>query len=144
MSLIHAFAIGALLMAAGMSASTAAQPEATTAVITAAQAAEGRKNYQNRCASCHAGDLGGKDDAPALTGDGFMATWGAKTTKELFEFVSTTMPPDGTAIPPDEYLTIIAHILQQNGATAGTQPLTAGTEARISAVTGKAKPFIHQ
>jgi cytochrome c5 len=143
MPLIHAIAVAVLLVASGVSTSSAVQPD-MTAVITAEQAAEGRKNYQNRCASCHAGDLGGKDDAPALTGDSFLATWGAKSTKELFEFVRTTMPPDGTAIAPDEYLTILAHMLQQNGATAGTQPLTAGTDARISAVTGKAKPFIHQ
>jgi mono/diheme cytochrome c family protein len=143
MGFLHA-AAGALLVGAlgvGGSISTV-QPAA--AVFTAVQATEGRTTYQAHCASCHAGDLGGRDDAPALTGDGFLATWGGRTTTELFDFVRTTMPPDGASLTPEQYLTIVAHVLQQNGASAGEQPLTPTTAVRIGAVTGKAKPILLQ
>jgi mono/diheme cytochrome c family protein len=109
-------------------------------VFTAEQAAAGRQSHQKECASCHAGDLGGRDDAPALTGDAFMATWGTRTTKELFEFVGTTMPPEGSSMTPDDYLGVVAHMLQQNGATAGTRPLTATTAVTINAVATGKKP----
>jgi mono/diheme cytochrome c family protein len=68
---------------------------AATAIFTVAQAEAGRSAYQEHCASCHAGDLGGRNDAPALKGDAFLATWQAKPAKELVEFVSATMPPEG-------------------------------------------------
>ncbi|MGE3886048.1 MAG: c-type cytochrome [Vicinamibacterales bacterium] len=121
----------------------AGQATADGAVFTAAQAEAGRKAYQAQCASCHAGDLGGRDDAPALTGDTFMATWGARTTTELFDFVRTTMPPEGSSMTPDEYLAIVAHVLGQNGAKAGSSPLTATTGATINVVaTGKRPPSV--
>ena len=126
-----------LLLAGALLASASwlrAQP-AGAAIFTAEQAAAGRVEYQAHCAGCHAGDLGGKDDAPALMGDAFLATWNPKTTRELFDFVRTAMPPDGGSITPDQYLTIIAHVLQQNGASPGAQPLTATTAVPINQVT---------
>ena len=41
----------------------------------------------------------------------------------------------------DEYLGIVAHMLQQNGATPGARPLSATTAATIKSVaTGKKPP----
>lgn len=117
------------------------QPSPGAGVFTAEQAAAGRQSYQKECASCHASDLGGRDDAPALTGDAFMGTWGARTTTELFDFVRTTMPPEGSSMTPDDYLGVVAHLLEQNGATAGTRPLSAATAIAINSVaTGKRPP----
>jgi mono/diheme cytochrome c family protein len=117
-----------------------AQPAAQPTVFTAAQASAGKTAFQAHCASCHAGDLGGKDDAPALKGDGFLATWQAKPVNELFDFVRTTMPPEGGSISQDDYLAIVAYALQENGATAGPQPLTPATSTLISAVLSRPKP----
>jgi mono/diheme cytochrome c family protein len=117
-----------------------AQSAADAPVFTAEQATAGRTAFQAHCASCHAGDLGGRDDAPALKGDAFLATWKAKPVKELFDFVRTTMPPEGGAISADDYLAIVAYALQENGAQPGPQPLTASTSTVISAVLSRPKP----
>ena len=142
MGLINVTSGAAIFLACGIGGAwLSVQTAPEGGVFTAEQAGAGRQSYQNECASCHAGDLGGRDDAPALTGDGFMATWGARTTTELFDFVRTTMPPEGSSMTPDDYLGIVAHLLHQNGATAGTRPLAATTAATIKSVaTGKRPP----
>jgi mono/diheme cytochrome c family protein len=136
----HAGRFAVVLMCFTAGVWVSAQTAAETPVFTAAQAAAGKTAFQAHCASCHAGDLGGRDDAPALKGDTFLATWKAKPVKELFDFVRTTMPPDGGAISVDDYLAIVAYALQENGATAGPQPLTASTSTLISAVLSRSKP----
>lgn len=110
------------------------QASESSAVFTADQASAGDQQYQAKCASCHAPDLGGRDDAPALKGEAFMATWGGQTTKDLHDFISSTMPPDGGELTADEYLAVVAYVLQQNGGSAGTAPLTAATAVRVDAV----------
>ena len=138
MGIMHSTAVAVLVAAtglAGMAGPWAGTQTPAGAVFTADQAAAGEKQYQARCASCHAPDLGGRDDAPALTGDAFMATWGAQTTKDLYDFVSSTMPPDGASLTDDEMLAVVAHMLQRNGAAAGAAPLTAATAVRVDAVT---------
>jgi S-disulfanyl-L-cysteine oxidoreductase SoxD len=136
--LVRRFAVVLLSTACG--AWVSAQPAAEPPVFTAAQASAGKTAFQGHCASCHAGDLQGKDDAPALKGDAFLATWQAKPVKELFDFVRTTMPPDGGSISADDYLSIVAYVLQENGASAGPQPLTPTTSTLISAVLSRPKP----
>lgn len=116
----------------GMSRALAAQE----AVFTAAQAEAGLPAYRTHCAGCHASDLGGRDDAPALAGPDFLKTWGPRTTADLHEFVSTTMPPDGTTLTPEEYLAVIAFMLSRNGAAAGTTPLAADTAVGIATLVG--------
>jgi mono/diheme cytochrome c family protein len=105
-----------------------------TAVFTAAQAGAGRTAYRTYCAGCHAADLGGRDDAPALAGPDFLRTWGPRTTAQLHEFIRTTMPPDGSTLTPDEYLAVVAHLLERNGATPGDQPLAAATAVGIASI----------
>jgi mono/diheme cytochrome c family protein len=106
-----------------------------TAVFTAAQAEAGRTAYRTHCAGCHASDLGGRDDAPALAGPDFLKTWGPRSTAQLHDFIRTTMPPDGTALTAEEYLAVVAHLLERNGAVAGAQPLDAATAAGIASLT---------
>lgn len=92
-------------------------------VYTEAQAGIGRALYLDHCAACHAEDLGGTGDPPALAGRDFVASWRARTTKDLIRLVQT-MPPGGPALAADQSLAVAAFILQQNGAKAGDQPLT--------------------
>jgi mono/diheme cytochrome c family protein len=118
----------------GFSSSRTADALAQTAVFTAAQAEAGRSAYRSHCAGCHAGDLGGRDDAPALAGPDFLKTWGPRTTAQLHDFIRTTMPPDGTALTAEEYLAVVAQLLERNGAVAGAQPLDATTAAGIASI----------
>lgn len=115
-----------------------ASAQAPAGVFTKAQADTGRAAYKTSCASCHTADLGGSPEFPQLAGTDFIGAWGTRTTKDLYEFIHATMPPEGPQLAPDAALGIVAFILQQNGATVGTTPLTATTAATINKVaTGK-------
>lgn len=118
----------------GVGWSRTADASGQTAVFTAAQAEAGRTAYRAHCAGCHASDLGGRDDAPALAGPDFLKTWGPRTTAQLHDFIRTTMPPDGTALTAEEYLSVVAHLLERNGAVAGAQPLDATTAVGIASL----------
>jgi alcohol dehydrogenase (cytochrome c) len=108
------------------------QPQ--TAVFTADQAAAGRAAYQTTCAGCHMADLGGRNEAPQLAGGNFMSTWRTRSTRDLFEFTQSTMPPSGENLPVEQYVNIIAYILQSNGAAAGAQPFTPATAVPIGTI----------
>src|SRR5205814_9265411 len=106
---------------------------------TAAQAAAGRAAYQANCSSCHLPDLGGRNEAPALAGVNFMSTWGSRSTRDLFDYMSATMPPGGSTLGADDYAAIVAFVLQSNGATAGAQPFVPTTAVTIASIaTGRA------
>jgi mono/diheme cytochrome c family protein len=114
-----------------------AQPS-STAVFTTAQADAGRATYKGTCASCHTPDLGGREDYPQLAGPDFIGAWKTRTTKDLYEFIQATMPPEGPMLKPEQALGLVAFIMQENGATAGTTALTESTAAPIGTIaTGK-------
>ena len=117
----------------GLAIVTAQQPQ-DAAVYTAEQAAAGRAAYTANCAGCHQPDMGGRNEAAALAGPNFMNVWGTETTHDLFELISTTMPPGGAPLPQGTYLAITAFILQANGAVPGTQPFTTTTAATIGSI----------
>jgi len=122
-----AIAVCSLVMVAGQ------QPAAGP--YTAAQAAAGRTLYQANCSGCHQQNLSGQGDAAQLAGSEFIGAWGTRTTRELLSFMQLTMPPSRPGgLSAEEYASIAAFILQQNGAPAGNQPLTANAEVRISTV----------
>ena len=74
---------------------------------------------------------------PPLAGPAFVGSWSTRNTRDLFGLIQTTMPTDRPgALPADTYVNIIAFILQSNGRTPGTTPLTAAT----SVVIGGAAP----
>ena len=109
-------------------------PQATPpAVYTAPQATAGRAAYQANCASCHVPDLSGRNEAPPLAGGSFMNTWRSRTTRDLFELMQATMPPNAPSLNVDQYLAITSFILQSNGMPAGSRALTATTAVLIGA-----------
>src|SRR3954470_9301936 len=133
------------LMIAGLAGSAIAlvagqQQPAAAPVYTAAQAAAGRVAYQANCASCHVADLGGRNEAPQLAGGDFMNTWRSRSTKDLFDYMSSTMPPGGPSLAPDQYAGIVAYILQQNGAGAGTTGFNAATAVPIGSIATGQRP----
>lgn len=113
----------------------AGQQEAAAAIFTAEQAAAGKTAYGRSCGSCHMPDLGGTPDAPPLAGSRFLDTWRTRTTKELFDFVSGTMPPGGSSMNAETYAAILAYVLQSNGAVAGPAPLAPSTAVPLDRVT---------
>lgn len=103
-------------------------------VFTAQQATAGKAAYTKNCASCHMPDLSGNAEIPALAGTVFMTTWGTRSTKELFDYMSAAMPYGAPSLSVEAYTTITAHILQSNGAVAGDEALTASTVVRIDSL----------
>src|SRR5580658_1236288 len=106
-----------------------------SAQFTAEQAAAGGTIYQTSCSSCHAADLGGRNEAPQLAGSNFITAWGTRTAGELVAYIQSSMPP-GTpgGLGEGAYGNLGAYILQSNGAVAGTQPLTRGSTAVIRSI----------
>ncbi len=128
-----ALALGLVVSGAtGQPGTTAAQNAAP--VITAAQVAAGRDGYQARCASCHLADLGGRNEASPLAGASFMNVWRGRGTKELYDYIRTSMPPGGATLGAEEYLNITAFILRMNGAAAGGAALAPTTDVPIGSI----------
>src|SRR5579863_7969667 len=97
------------------------------------QAAAGRSVYQTSCATCHSADLSGRE-GPQLAGANFLAQWGDRTAGELINFMQSTMPPGGAALPGDSYLNLAAFILDANSARSGNQKLGATSSVAIRSV----------
>jgi mono/diheme cytochrome c family protein len=135
----------AAVCAAGVAVISAAvawagqQTPSSPAPFTAEQADAGRRAYSASCAACHAGDLGGGAEAPELAGANFASAWRDRTTKDLISTVQG-MPPDGARLPAAEYLAIAAYILQQNGAQAGSAPLTEAAAVTIGTIANGTRP----
>ena len=102
--------------------------------FSAAQAISGQAPYAAHCASCHLADLAGQNEAPQLAGVNFRNTWGTRSTKDLIEYMSATMPPGRPSLAEQDYVNIAAFILRSNGAAAGPQALTAAAATVIGAI----------
>jgi enamine deaminase RidA (YjgF/YER057c/UK114 family) len=115
--------------------SATAQRQAPVAsVFTAEQATAGRAAYAKHCASCHMPDLSGNTEVPPLAGAAFIDTWGARTTKQLFDYSAEAMPYGAPSLSEESYTAITAYILQVNGGVAGTNALSSSTVAPIANV----------
>ena len=129
--------MGAALVALG--GAWAFAQTAPAGVYTAAQASAGRAVYAQSCAGCHRANLAGGGDAPALGGKGFMSSFGGKSTKDLFKFISTSMPAGAAgSLSEKQYVDVTAYLLAANGAAAGTAPFSRNTDVKVSRIaTGK-------
>jgi alcohol dehydrogenase (cytochrome c) len=103
--------------------------------FTAEQSIAGRNAYRANCESCHLPDLAGRNEAPPLAGANFIGTWGARSTRELINFIQTTMPPGNAGgLAQETYIAIVAFLLDANGAEPGDRQLTASTDIVIRSV----------
>jgi alcohol dehydrogenase (cytochrome c) len=83
--------------------------------FTAAQATEGQSAYAQNCAGCHGASLDDGEFAPPLKGTAFTAQWGGKSVGELYNYISTKMPPSNAgALGDATYVQIAAFVLQSN------------------------------
>ena len=113
----------------GLSAQLPAGP------FTAEQAAAGLTAYQTNCSSCHAADLGGRNEAPQLAGSNFISAWGTRTVGELLTYIQTSMPPGNPGgLGAAANANLAAYIMQSNGAVPGTQALAPGSNVVIRSV----------
>ncbi|HEY0134640.1 MAG TPA: cytochrome c [Nannocystis sp.] len=80
----------------------------------AEQKIAGATLFEKHCAKCH-GALGkGKDDVPAVVGEGALSRF--NTAQEVFDFVSKEMPDDKPgSLKEGEYWAILAFDLKANG-----------------------------
>ena len=101
-------------------------------VFSEAQATAGRTVYLEACAECHGRTLQGGAHGPSLEGVGFLSAWGARTTRDLVEFIREEMPPGlGGSLPREAYVNIAALILESNGRASGSQALAADSPVTI-------------
>ena len=134
----HVASIVSIALLLGVAAAVAQVP-AGEAVYTEAQAAAGKAVYLDRCAACHAEDLSGTGDPPALAGADFVASWKTRTTTDLLHYLQG-MPPGGPPLSADQYLAVVSFILQQNGARAGDQRLTDATSVALGSIATGDRP----
>lgn len=91
------------------------------------QAMRGAEIYSEDCASCHAPTLAGSEAGPGIVGGRFDYGWNGKTVGELFAYVSANMPQDDPGgLKPEEYIDVVAYVLQQNGYPAGDDDAESG------------------
>ena len=107
-------------------------------VYTREQAQRGQSAYAEECMKCHAENLAGGEDAPALSGDAFLHKWNSQTVGALFESIRKTMPSDDPGnLSTRQCADIVAYILSVNDFPAGQKELeheaTPLNEIRIEA-----------
>ena len=98
-------------------------------VYTPEQAARGEAVYTETCIACHGQDLGGNSNSPGLVGMGFMFLWEGRTLGVFFEKIQAEMPTDRPGqLPMQDYLDVIAYILQKNAFPEGSEELPSSVE----------------
>jgi alcohol dehydrogenase (cytochrome c) len=107
-----------------------AQTSSSPGPFTNGQAQAGQAAYARNCASCHE-----NGEAPPLAGPGFLGVWGSRTTRDRFARVKDTMPLDNPgALSNDTVVSIVAYLLNNNGAKAGTATFTPTTAVAINTI----------
>ena len=103
-------------------APTEAAPTTAAASFSAAQAGRGRTVFDGACSSCHStGDF---------RGNSFIYSWRQRTAWNLYRQVVETMPEDAPgSLRDEEYIDIVAYILELNGHDAGDGELAATEES---------------
>jgi alcohol dehydrogenase (cytochrome c) len=109
-----------------------ASAQTTPGPFTEAQAQAGQTAYAQNCARCHE-----SGEAPPLNGPGFLNVWKSRTTRDLYARVKDTMPVDNPgSLGSDTVAQIVAYLLRNNGAVAGTAAFTPAVAVAISTITG--------
>jgi mono/diheme cytochrome c family protein len=111
----------ALVAIAGSSGLTAA-PATPTASYTTEQAYRGRLQYYESCAECHGGKLEGVFGPALADGDDNLQY---QAVKDVYGYMSTHMPHGNPmSLTDDQYVAIMAFLMQSHGLPAGSQALT--------------------
>lgn len=98
-------------------------------VYTEEQAKRGKEIYAQVCSKCHATDLSGVDEAPALSGGAFLANWGGLTVGDLSERVRISMPPNNKGkLSRQQIADVLSHVMNVNGFPPGKTEMDSKTE----------------
>jgi mono/diheme cytochrome c family protein len=92
-------------------------------LYTPQQAARGKQAYDASCAECHMADLSGHEYAGALAGYGFQLKWEDASLAEVFGRVRSMPLGRPATLPTQDYLDIVAYLLQANGYPTGPKEL---------------------
>ena len=93
---------------------------------TKAQATAGKLIFDKTCAICHGDHLQG-GVGPALSGQMFLSVsqYQKISADYFYHFMSTHMPlTNPGSLTKEQYLSIMAYMLEVNGYPPGSQPLT--------------------
>lgn len=105
--------------------------------LTEAQVEAGAEVFAQSCAFCHGASLEGQGSFPVLAGEPFRTRWEGRPVGELFGFVSENMPLGaGGSLDPSTYASLVALILERNGAEPGDVPFDPTDEAALGVVLG--------
>jgi len=118
--------IGALMLVLAAGLAGAAQGQGTAVpTFTVEQANAGKATYEAYCANCHGQNLDGAE-GPAVAGDYFQSKWSNKSVHALYTRIKTTMPTTApNSLSEDEYVNIVAYLMQTNHLLASPTPLVA-------------------
>jgi mono/diheme cytochrome c family protein len=104
-------------------------------VYSDAQARRGQVIYDKVCASCHAPNLEGDGQAPALAGKDFDADWKDQPLSDLFERIRLTMPGDAPGtLKAEDVADVMAYLFSRAKFPAGVSELPADPAA-LQAIT---------
>jgi alcohol dehydrogenase (cytochrome c) len=113
----------------------------TPGPFTAAQADAGRNAYATNCMSCHQANMAGEGDALPLAGKTFIAAWGNRSTADLYNTIRTSMPYGNPgSLNAATYASLVAFILQANGATPGSSAFAPTAAVKISTIASGTVP----
>jgi mono/diheme cytochrome c family protein len=130
------------LLVAAMAILVAAQGRTTQdGVYTEAQAKRGEQIYAKACASCHAADLSGSGQAPALADADFNKEWDSQPLSDLFDRIHATMPADAPGtMKPEDVADVMAFILARAHIPSGAADLPSDSAALKLITYASAKP----
>ena len=136
MNFLHiasAFTLGCVSFA--LCAVRAQEPSAPTSrsvwdgVYTEEQAKRGELLYVQNCSSCHGPDLSGNDEAAALSGPAFLASWDGLSVNDLSNRVRVSMPPNNLGkLSRQQIVDILSYVLSFNSFPAGNAELDPKSE----------------
>ena len=92
------------------------------ASYSTAQATRGKDIYESTCGTCH--------EPAQFVGQAFVESWNDRRVWDFYSLVRSTMPLDNPGgLKDQEYIDVVAYLLQANKAPAGTDSLKADTTA---------------
>ena len=105
---------GAAASSAPLPSAAAATPSAVS--YTQLQAQVGQQVFNTICSACHG--------LAEFRGQLFRQTWMARPIGDFYQHISTAMPQDQPgSLRPEQYLAVVAYVLQLNGHPAGQREL---------------------
>ena len=136
------FVAGIVILACATLAAQPSQPARSSAsgVYTAGQASAGEKIYFDKCATCHGGDLGGIERAPALAGSAFVESWQGRDLRRLRDRLETMPPTAPGSLSDADAASLMAFLLRASDMPAGlaAMPTDRAELARITFDRGRA------